>query len=383
MTTIYLIRHAEAEGNYYRRIQGHYNSRVTAFGKKQIELLAERFRGTPIDAVYSSDLTRTQETAGAILKYHPELELKPLPGLREIGMGQWEDLPWGNALYSYPEQIINFATRPKQWSIPNCESFLHLQARIYDTIESLARAHDGKTIAIASHGTAIRTFLCRVLGVPLERITEVAHGDNTAVARLSYDGGAFTAAYYNDNSHLSDEFSTFARQAWWREEKHFSPDLASLRLVPLSLAENTKLYLDSYADSWQNAHGCLEGFRAKDCLEGAEAASRADPNCLMQACSIKGDFAGLIQLHPTYGAHEGAGWLSLIYLIPERRDKNFGVQLLGHAVSYFRAKGRRSIRLHASESNPRAISFYEREDFRRIGTEPGALGDLALMEMEI
>mgnify|MGYP000788017543 CR=1 FL=1 len=29
MTNIYLIRHAEAEGNLYRRIQGHWNGLVT------------------------------------------------------------------------------------------------------------------------------------------------------------------------------------------------------------------------------------------------------------------------------------------------------------------------------------------------------------------
>ena len=36
MTNIYLIRHAEAEGNLYRRIQGQYNSKITPLGEKQI-----------------------------------------------------------------------------------------------------------------------------------------------------------------------------------------------------------------------------------------------------------------------------------------------------------------------------------------------------------
>ena len=29
MTTLYLIRHAEAEGNLYRRIQGHWDGSIT------------------------------------------------------------------------------------------------------------------------------------------------------------------------------------------------------------------------------------------------------------------------------------------------------------------------------------------------------------------
>ena len=45
MTTIYLVRHAEAEGNLYRIAHGHYNSCITDDrGCRQIRALAERFR---------------------------------------------------------------------------------------------------------------------------------------------------------------------------------------------------------------------------------------------------------------------------------------------------------------------------------------------------
>ena len=89
MTRVYLIRHAEAEGNYYRRIQGQWDGLITALGRKQIDALAERMKDIPFSAVYSSDLTRTQTTAGAILKYH-DLPLHTDPRLREIYMGAWE-----------------------------------------------------------------------------------------------------------------------------------------------------------------------------------------------------------------------------------------------------------------------------------------------------
>ena len=43
MTKIYLIRHAEAEGNLYRRIQGHWDGSITPLGLQQIDALAQRF----------------------------------------------------------------------------------------------------------------------------------------------------------------------------------------------------------------------------------------------------------------------------------------------------------------------------------------------------
>ena len=50
MTKIYLIRHAEAEGNLYRRIQGHWDGSITPLGLQQIDALAQRFRREHIDA---------------------------------------------------------------------------------------------------------------------------------------------------------------------------------------------------------------------------------------------------------------------------------------------------------------------------------------------
>ena len=44
MTKIYLIRHAEAEGNLYRRIQGRWDGSITPLGLQQIDALAQRFR---------------------------------------------------------------------------------------------------------------------------------------------------------------------------------------------------------------------------------------------------------------------------------------------------------------------------------------------------
>ena len=83
MTTIYLIRHAEAEGNLYRIAQGQDNSILTDLGWQQIRALERRFAEIPVDAVYASDLYRTCATASAI--YRPKgLPLHRRRDLREI-----------------------------------------------------------------------------------------------------------------------------------------------------------------------------------------------------------------------------------------------------------------------------------------------------------
>ena len=105
MTRLYLIRHAEAEGNLYRIAHGHYNGLITNYrGYQQIDALRERFREVDIDAVYSSDLYRTQTTARAI--WLPKsLPLRLEPAFREICMGQWEDHTWHELNVKYPEDM--------------------------------------------------------------------------------------------------------------------------------------------------------------------------------------------------------------------------------------------------------------------------------------
>ena len=67
MTKIYVVRHAEADGNIYRRVHGHYDGYVTQNGYRQIEALRKRFSDIHVDHVYSSDLFRTSKTAEAII----------------------------------------------------------------------------------------------------------------------------------------------------------------------------------------------------------------------------------------------------------------------------------------------------------------------------
>ena len=114
MTTIYIIRHAEAEGNIFRRMDGHFNSRITQDGQRQILALQERFRDIPIDAVYASDLYRTCATSKAIW-VPKKLPLHKDARFREIWFGMDEDLPFGWLEHFSPERMRNFSKEPEKW----------------------------------------------------------------------------------------------------------------------------------------------------------------------------------------------------------------------------------------------------------------------------
>ena len=378
MTSIYLIRHAEAEGNLFRRAQGHWNGKVTDRGRRQIDALAERLRGVKIDAVYSSDLDRTVATAGALLRGR-ELELVTTPRLREINMGVWEGEPWGNITYRWPEQMYLFNNEPERWFVPGCESFGEVQERMTKVILELAAKHEGGTIAAVSHGMAIKIFLMGAMGVHSGEGEPMLHGDNTAVSLLEVEDGRISVKYYNDNSHLGEGLSTFAQQRWWRDTKKDDP--TSLRFEPLDPQNpgDAEFYTRCYADSWAVAHGSSAGFVPRVYLASARSHSAKDRDCLMKVMYGERP-VGVLELDPRRGRDEGCGWISLLYLVPEFRGKGYGVQLIGCAAAYFADRGRSAVRLHVAVTNEAAIGFYRHYGFDELAVEPGVSSDQLLME---
>ena len=193
MTTIYLVRHAEAEGNLYRIAHGHYNSCITDDrGCRQIRALAERFWDVPVDAVYASDLIRTRTTAQSI--YLPKgLQLHPDPAFREICMGEWEEHPWHELNTKYPEEMYNFNRRADLWRVPGAETAQQVVDRFIPALERVARRHEGGAVAAdAPLGVAEP--------VAMVGVSEKGHVDLTVTARA--DGGHASTPAANDACRL-------------------------------------------------------------------------------------------------------------------------------------------------------------------------------------
>ena len=377
MTTVYLIRHAEAEGNVYRRYHGWYNSLITENGYRQIEALKKRFEGVQIDAVWSSDLFRTMTTAGAIYKSRG-LELHTHPGLREICGGIWEDKTWGELRQADLKSLEAFNRADPTWQVEGSETYGILQMRVTRTIRKIAAAHDGQTVAIVAHGSAIRTALAGFYDYPLDEIERVPHGDNTCVSKVIFDGDKANIIYINDNSHLGD-LTTLGKQTWWKEKGAYDYDKHNLWFRPLDFKTEADFYYESRKEAWETIHGTLKGFNGRGFLADAKAHSDYDARSVMVA--MQGSkLAGILQLDLRRDADKAIGGIPFFYMMPDARAKGLGIQLLGQAVSTYRPLGRQHLRLRCAPENERARRFYERYGFRKVGEEPGGLGTLDVLE---
>ena len=380
MTRIWLLRHAEAEGNLYRRIHGCTDSGLTELGYRQLKPLGERFRSVPLDAVYASDLRRARETAKALAE--PKgLEVRILPGLREVDMGDWEDRCWGYVARFDPEQYLALNKDPARFTVPGCEPYEVSVRRILGAIRQIAAENPGGEAAAVAHGCIIRILLAQLLGVPSDRIWSVPHGDNTCVAELAVEDGEIRLLRYNDNSHLPPELSAFAREDWWKKEE--TTDGRDLYYLPMDVTsvEGGRTYLRRYRETWIASHGTDLGF-SDIYLAKARANAQADPMTVLEVYAGEKP-CGMLELSPNKGAAEGAGHITLLFLERDYRDQGLGVQLLGQATSYYRKMGRRFLRLHVADTNIKALKFYETWGFTRADTEPDSFGETYVMEKPI
>lgn len=380
MTTLYLIRHAEAEGNLYRRVHGWYNSLVTDNGHQQILALERRFQPVSIDAVWSSDLARTMTTAQAI--YLPKgLPLRTHPGLREVHMGTWEDKTWGQVRREDEDLLALFSASSPQWCAPEGECLEGVGRRVAQTVEELARSHPGQTLALFSHGMAIRHSVAHLLGIGPDRWPSLKHSDNTAVTRLVWDGAQFHLEEDGDATHLDPSTSTLARQSWWKQATGPVQDV-NLWFRPLDLEGEAQRYLDARQEAWHTVHGTGPAFDGASFLAAARACAERDPWSVV--CAMSGDcFAGVLQLDHQRYAQDGAGYIAFCYMAPELRTSGLGVQLIGQAVAHFRPLGRTALRLRCAPYNAPAQHFYQKYGFRKIGEEQGSRVPLDIMEKNI
>ena len=381
MTTVYLIRHAEAEGNLYRRVHGWYDSLITENGYRQIAALRGRFADVPIDAVYSSDLFRTMTTARAIYPGHGP-ELHTTPGLREIGVGVWEDKPWGALEREDALNLIRFNHCAPEFKVRGGETFAQVQARIKETVFQLAAAHPGQTIALFSHGTAIRCLQAAIRGLGPGEMDGLGHSDNTAVTCLEIQGDQARIVFENDNSHLPEEISTLARQKWWKERDGGGGD-ANLWFRPLNMKKEAERFRAARHEAWQNIHGTSVPFDGDGFVKDALRCWKQDPHKAVMWAMRRDEPAGILHLDLERDADQGVGYIPFFYMMPQLRCQGLGVQLLGQAVSTFRPLGRTRLRLRCAPDNLRAQRFYQKYGFVKVGEAQGSRVPLDILEKDI
>lgn len=166
VTTIYLVRHGETEGNVAQKMQGHADFPLTQKGVEQIHELREKLQDIHFHAIYSSDLLRAKRTAEIIaMERHHEVHTSEK--LREQAYGIYDGVDLEVYLQAQERAVGNFGTLSKEekdsFSLGRgFESNKELMLRFIPYIQELSSTYIGKQILVVTHGSVMRNFLIRI-----------------------------------------------------------------------------------------------------------------------------------------------------------------------------------------------------------------------------
>jgi probable phosphomutase (TIGR03848 family) len=185
MTTLYLIRHGENDFMRLRKLAGwlpgiHLNDR----GRAQAEALVSVFDDIRLEALYSSPLERTLETAAPLAR-SLRLAVHRRAALGETRYGRWEGQAIGRLQRT--KLWIQVQTTPSLVTFPGGESFRLLQARMVSELERILAQHSG-AVACFSHADPIRLALAHYLGQPLDLFQRLMIEPASVSTLLVHDG---------------------------------------------------------------------------------------------------------------------------------------------------------------------------------------------------
>lgn len=150
---LYVLRHGETDENVSGIVQGWQDTELSAIGHSQANQAAKDFAET-IDAIYTSDLKRSVQTAQYFKQKYPEVPYFEDARLRERFYGdvqgtrknpaEWE------AFWSHCDTLV----------IPGAETPEAYTERVASFIDSLTTDYsDDKNILVFTHGGTINRIL--------------------------------------------------------------------------------------------------------------------------------------------------------------------------------------------------------------------------------
>lgn len=146
-------------------------------------LIAEwRSALSPIDAVYTSPLARTRQTAeivGATLGLEPQ----PRPALADCDAGDWSGVALKD-LNKKPEwpTVVHY---PSAFRFPGGESLSGMQARAIGEVRNIIAAHPGRSVVVVSHADPIKSIVADAMGLHLDLFQRIAISP-ASVSAVSY-----------------------------------------------------------------------------------------------------------------------------------------------------------------------------------------------------
>ena len=215
MRRCYLVRHAQTAWNSESRIQGYSDLPLSPLGHQQARRVGVFFASFHLNAIFTSPLQRSRETAQAIAAGNghgviPIIE----PWLAEMHLGAWEGLTPAEVDARFAGAYQQWREKPSSILIPEAEPLGAFRTRVHRALEKvLSRVPEGECVVV-SHGGVIAALLADLLHADYDALLRRVRLDNAGITALEYGVGAPHVLWINATNHL-DVLSQSPDEGWF------------------------------------------------------------------------------------------------------------------------------------------------------------------------
>jgi probable phosphoglycerate mutase len=165
VTLLLLIRHGANDWVHGRLAGWTPGVHLNDIGRAQAAALAARLSMLPLDAIYTSPLDRTVETAQAIAGPRG-MPLRLVEGLGEVKYGEWQGAEL-KELYKH-ELWPGVQFYPSGTRFPGGETLGEAQMRMVATLDGLRAQHPKGIFAVVSHADIIKLAVAYYIGMHID-----------------------------------------------------------------------------------------------------------------------------------------------------------------------------------------------------------------------
>lgn len=169
-TAICVTRHGETDWNVEGILQGWTDVPLNAKGRKQAVDLAERFAPQGFDAVWTSPLIRSRETAQIIARQLGLPEPRCHDGLMERNFGVIQGIPKTELAELNPVICQLILNRDPHCRFEQGESMDEFADRVLAAPLDIAREQPGAKVLLITHGWVMDVYTRQIRHVPRHTI---------------------------------------------------------------------------------------------------------------------------------------------------------------------------------------------------------------------
>jgi broad specificity phosphatase PhoE len=208
---VYLVRHGQTPWNKDGIFRGRRDIPLSDVGRLQAKRTGKWLSTVSCDAVFTSPLSRSRETA-SIIADHVGCETEVSRGLTDIDFGSWEGKNTEQVASEYARSYEVYRYTPEQAAFPEGEALSACAERAIRTFHEIAtcraldRGHRGDSPhhrIIVTHRVILKLIVLGILGLSISQFWAIRL-DTCSITEIARGEGGFVIRTLNGTCHLEE-----------------------------------------------------------------------------------------------------------------------------------------------------------------------------------